>query len=463
MTDTMQDIDRIFHPQAISIIGSSGREGSFGRLFLEGMIRMGYPAIYPVHPREKELLGLKAYPGIKEIPVDIDLAISLVPRSEVLQVVRDCAVKGVKGLILFTSGFKEKDAEGGKIEQEIVLAARKGGIRLIGPNANGFYCPAAKICTFPGALMAGGLPAESGGTAIISQSGSFADYTCQVLTGKNIRFSYAVGYGNESDLGAVDFLEYFGTDKETRVIAGYLEGIKNGRRFYELAQKISKQKPIIIWKGGLTESGARAAFAHTGSLAGSRQVWETMFKQSGIISVHSVEEVSDCVTAFSWLPLPKGKRTAILSGMAGTNVGTADNCLMMGLEMAQYTEKTNQRLSKILPAIGTTAANPTDIGAGVLVNPTLYGETAKILLEDENTDMLITVTGPDNPSTVKDLADAALHTDKPMVVSLFDIAGLVEPQVKLLQEKHVPVYLDPKRAANALAKMAEYAEYKNKS
>jgi acyl-CoA synthetase (NDP forming) len=188
-----------------------------------------------------------------------------------------------------------------------------------------------------------------------------------------------------------------------------------------------------------------------------------MVKQTGIIGVHSVEEVADCVTAFSWLPLPKGKRTAILSGMAGTNVGTADNCSMLGLQMAQYTEKTNQRLSKILPAIGTTAANPTDIGAGVLVNPTLYGETAKILLEDENTDMLITVTGPDNPSTVKDLADAALHTDKPMVVSLFDIAGLVEPQVKLLQEKHVPVYLDPKRAANALAKMAEYAEYKNKS
>ena len=462
MNDTMQDLERIFHPRAISIIGSSGREGSFGRLFLEGMIRMGYQGIYPVHPREKELLGLRTYPGIKEIPVDIDLAISLVPRTEVLKVVQECAEKGVKGLLLFTSGFKEKDEEGKQIELEVVRVAGKGGVRLIGPNANGMYCPAAKICTFPGALMAGGLPAESGTTAIISQSGSFADYICQVLTGKNIRFSYAVGYGNESDLGAVDFLEYFGKDKETRVIAGYLEGIKNGRRFYELAQKISKQKPIIIWKGGLTESGARAAFAHTGSLAGSRQVWETMFKQSGIISVHSVEEVADCVMAFSWLPLPKGKRTAILSGMAGTNVGTADNCLMMGLEMAKYTEKTNQRLSKILPAIGTTAANPTDIGAGVLVNPALYGETAKILLEDENTDMLITVTGPDNPSTVRDLADAALHTDKPLVISLFDIAGLVDPQVKFLLEKHVPVYLDPKRASNALAKMAEYAEYRNK-
>jgi len=461
MNNTMQDLERIFHPRAISIIGSSNREGSFGRLFLEGIIRMGYPAIYPVHPREKELLGLKAYPGIKDIPVDIDLAISLVPRTEVLKVVQDCAAKGVIGLILFTSGFKEKDDEGGNLEQEIVRAAQQGGVRLIGPNANGLYCPAAKICTFPGALMVGGLPTESGSVAIISQSGSFADYTCQVLAGKNIRFSQVAGYGNESDLGAVDFLEYCGADKKTRVIAGYLEGIKDGRRFYELAKKVSKQKPIILWKGGLTESGAKAALAHTGALAGSRQVWEAMFKQSGIISVHSVEEVTDCVIAFSRLPLPKGKRTAILSGMAGTNVGTADNCLIMGLELAQYTEKTNKKLLEILPAIGTTAANPTDIGAGVLVNPALYGQAAKILLDDENVDMLITITGPDNPATVRGLAEVAKSANKPMVVSLFDISGLVEPQVKYLQEQHVPVYPDPKRAVNALAKMAGYAEYRN--
>ena len=143
------------------------------------------------------------------------------------------------------------------------------------------------------------------------------------------------------------------------------KGLRTAAGSYELAKKISKQKPIIIWKGGLTETGARAALAHTGALAGSRQVWEAMFKQAGIISVNSIEEVADCVLAFYRLPLPKGKRVAILSGMAGTNVGTADNCLMMGLEMAKYSENTNQRLSKILPAIGTTAANPTDIGAGV--------------------------------------------------------------------------------------------------
>jgi acyl-CoA synthetase (NDP forming) len=463
MSDTNKDLERIFHPRAISIIGSSSRAGSFGRLFLAGMIRMGFPAIYPVHPSEKELLGLKAYPRIKDIPADIDLAISLVPRTEVLKVTQDCADKGVKGLLLFTSGFKEKDEEGRKIELEMAQIAHRGGVRIIGPNANGFYCPASRICTFPGALMVGGLPLESGDLAVLSQSGSFADYTCQILAGKNIRFSKVIGYGNESDLSAADFLEYFGQDQETRIIAGYIEGVKDGRGFFELAKRISKQKPIILWKGGLTETGARAAQAHTGALAGSRQVWEAMFKQAGIISVNSMEEVVDCVLAFYRQPLPKGRRVAILSGMAGTNVGTADNCLMLGLEMAKYSEKTIQKMSKILPAIGTTAANPTDIGAGVLINPQLYGETAKILLEDENVDMLITVTGPDNPASIKGLAELAQNAGKPMVISLFDIAGLVEPQVKFLREKQIPVYLDPKRAAFALAKMAEYAEFRAES
>ena len=461
MSDTLKDIERIFHPRSISIIGSSNREGSFGRLFLEGFIHMGFKEIYPVHPSEKELLGLKAFSNIKEIPVDIDLAISLVPRGEALRVTQECADKGVKALLLFTGGFREKDAEGKKIEQELAQIAVKSGLRLIGPNTNGFYCPSSRICTFPGVLLTGGLPIESGALGVFSQSGSFADYLCQTLCGKNIRFSKAVGCGNEVDLNVIDFLEYFGKDRETRIIVGYLEGIKDGRRFFDLAKRISKEKPIIIWKGGLTETGARAALAHTGAMTGSQQVWQTMFKQAGITSVNSMEEVADCVLAFYWSPLPKGKRVAILSGMAGTNVGTADNCLMMGLEIAKYSEKTNQRLSRLLPPFGTAIHNPTDIGVGVMVNPKLYGKTAKVLLEDENVDMLVTVTGPDNPSSIVDLADVAQNTTKPMVISLFDIAGLVEPQYKFLLDKHVPTYLDPKRAAFALAKLAEYAKYRS--
>ena len=181
---------------------------------------------------------------------------------------QDCAEKGVKGLLLFTSGFKEKDEEGRKIELEMAQIARQGGVRIIGPNANGFYCPASRICTFPGALIVGGLPLETGDLAVFSRA-AHLPITPARFGRKNIRFSKVIGYGNESDLSAADFLEYFGQDEETKIFAGYIEGVKDGRGFFELAKRISKQKPIILWKGGLTETGARAAQAHTGALAGS--------------------------------------------------------------------------------------------------------------------------------------------------------------------------------------------------
>jgi len=308
-------------------------------------------------------------------------------------------------------------------------------------------------------LTAGGLTTESGGVSVFAQSGSFNDYTSQVLVSKNIRFNKVVSCGNEADLKSTDFLEYFGSDIETEIIAGYVEGIKDGRRFYELAKNISGKKPIIVWKGGLTETGAKAARAHTGSMSGSRQVWETMANQAGIINVNSFEEMTDCILAFSWLPLPEGKRVAIISGMGGTNVGTADNCTMMGLEIAKYNEQTSEMLAQILPPVGTAATNPVDVGVGMLMNPQLYGETIKLLAEDDNVDMLICITAPDCPLSVKSIADAAKEINKPLVACLFDIGGLVEEQIKYLLDKHIPTYLEPKRAAFTLSKMVSYAEY----
>jgi len=315
--DTMAQLDCIFHPKSVAIIGASSREGSFGHLFLRGFIKMGFKDIYPVHPREKDLLGLKAYSSVKDIPYEVDLAILLIPPGEALRVVQECADKRVKGIVLFTAGFGEKSKEGKKIEQEMVRIIRKAGVRLIGPNTNGLYVPSSRLLTLPGSLTAGGLTAESGGVSVFAQSGSFNDYTSQVLVSKNIRFNKVVSCGNESDLNSTDFLEYFGTDVETRIIGGYIEGINDGRKFYDLAKNISRQKPIIIWKGGLTETGAKAALAHTGSMSGSKQVWETMVKQAGIINVNSFEEMTDCLLAFSWLPLPEGKRVGIISGMGG--------------------------------------------------------------------------------------------------------------------------------------------------
>jgi len=456
---TKSQLDSVFYPKSVAIIGASNREGSFGRLFLQGFINMGFKEIIPVHPREKELLGLKAYPNVKEIPGQVDLAVLLVPPDGAIKVVQDCADKQVKGIILFTAGFREKGEEGRKAEEEIVAIIRKAGVRLIGPNTNGLYSPAARLLTLPGGLTAGGLTAEVGGISVFAQSGSFNDYLTQVLVSKNIRFNKVVSCGNEADLSAANFLEYFGEDPGTKIIAGYLEGILDGTRFYEMAKEISRTKPILIWKGGLTETGARAAMAHTGKLAGSRQVWEAMFRQAGILGMGSFEEITDTLMAFSWLPMPRGRRVAIVSGMGGTNVGTADNCVSMGLEIAKLSQPILKRLAEILPPVGASATNPADVGVAMLMTPQLYGETIKLLASDENVDMLISITAPDCPASVASIVDAVKAINKPLYVSLFEIRGLIESQAKLLLDNHIPVCTDSKRAALALNRMVQYREY----
>jgi len=460
LNETRKNLDKIFHPQSVSIIGAANREGSFGRLFMEGFIAMGYRNIYPVHLREKELLGIKTYPSIKEIPCDIDLAILLIPQSEAPRIVQECAEKGVKGIVLFTAGFGEKDQEGRKIEMEMARTARSLGARLIGPNTNGLYCPSSRLCTLPSSLIAGPLSSESGKLSTFSQSGSFNDYLSLVLTQKQIRINKAVSCGNESDLTSIDYLEYYSQDPETEIIAGYMEGIRDGRKLYDVIRNITPRKPVILWKGGRTETGAKAALAHTGAMAGSAQVWDAMFKQAGITAVGSFDEMIDCILAFYWLPLPRGRRVAIISGMGGTNIGTTDNCISLGLEIARFSDTTYERLRQLIRSAGTSISNPLDLGVGSLLTPEHFGEAAKILSEDQNVDMLIVVTAPENPRSITRLAEMSGEILKPMAVSLFDIPKLIAPYFNFLLENHIPVYTDPKKAAVALSRLVQYAEFK---
>lgn len=456
-SDTMAEVDRIFHPRSITIIGASSKEKSFGRMFLEGLIRMGFEKIYPVHPRDTEMLGLKAFQNVKSIPGDVDLAVLMTPPGETLKIVGECAEKGLKGIIIFTAGFGEKGEEGKKIEREMARIARQSGFRIVGPNSIGIYCPSSKLLTFPQGLMHG-IPDDSGPVGAFSHSGSFVDYLTCILSRKAIRFSKVVSCGNECDLNAVDFLEYLGQDNETKIIIAYLEGIKYGKQFFQLAQEISKRKPIIVWKGGVTESGARAAFSHTGALAGSKHIWEAMFKQSGIISVRSFTEVVECLFAFYYLPVPKGKRVAIVAGQGGTGVGTSDNCIELGLELAKLSDKTIEKLVKLLPPVGTTAGNPIDIGVAVLLAPELYGETLKILDEDENVDMLLVITDPSRACT-QSIVEAAKSVKKPLVVAPFALPELASSEYEFLSQHKIPTYADAKRAAFALSKLADYADF----
>jgi acyl-CoA synthetase (NDP forming) len=451
------ELDRIFHPRSVALLGASSKKGKIGRLFVDGFLEMGFQGFYPVNPGEREILGVKAYPAITDIPGPVDLAIVVTPTDSVLKAVKECVAKKVRAIVVTTAGFAEAGDKGKELEQEMVRIAREGGARIIGPNCIGIHCPSSKL-----PFLLGGSK-ESGSLGLVSQSGFFADFLALTATGNGIRFSKGVSCGNEADLTATDFLEYLGEDPATEMIVAYLEGMRDGRRFYNVSKEISKRKPIILWKGGLTETGAKAAASHTGAMAGSRLIWEGALKQAGIISVQSFEEVLDCLYAFHLQPLPGGRRVGIISGPGGTAVGTTDTCLDLGLEVPRFSAHSLERLRKAVPAVGSSAHNPIDLSLAALVSPQLYKEAIRIVAEDENIDMLlvIAIVGGEQLRDIVLEAIDGIKIRKPLLVTVMARATQSAGQdFPLLLGSGISVYPDAARAAKALARMWEYARFR---
>jgi acyl-CoA synthetase (NDP forming) len=456
-SQTVAQLSRILNAESVALVGASDKEGSFGRLFMEGLRDAGCRKIYPVNPKREEILGFKAFPNISAVPDRLDVAVLLTPPDSVLGLVTECVENEVGGAVVFASGFGELGPEGKELEKEIGRIGREGGTRVIGPNCLGFFNPRAGVITYPQVLMKG-IPKEPGSVGGFSQSGSFLDYLVWFLATKGVRFSTVVSCGNECDLAAEDYLEYFGQDENTKTLVAYMEGVKDGRRFFDIAREVSRKKPIILWKGGASEQGARAAASHTGALAGSTAIWSAMFKQTGIVNASSVEEVVDCAVAFNYLPLPRGRRIAIVTGQGGTGVGTADNCYAMGLEVPRLMDKTVARLKEVLPPIGTSVGNPTDTGVASLLDPGLYAKAIEIVSEDEGVDMILVISTPVQ-ACLEHVAAAAKSIDKPLAVSVFALPES-EPEIyAFLSSYEVAAYPDARRAVNALARMAEYAHF----
>jgi acetyltransferase len=458
-SQTVKQISRIFNAESVALVGASDKEGSFGRLFLEGLKDAGCRKIYPVNPKREEILGVKTFPSISAVPDRLDVAILLTPPDSVLELVKECVENKVGGAVVFASGFGELGAEGKQLEREIGRIGREGGTRIIGPNCIGFFSPRAGVNTYPQVLLSG-TSREPGSVGGFSQSGSFIDYLVWFLAAKGLRFSSMVSCGNECDLAAEDYLEYLGQDKDTKTIVSYMEGVKDGRRFFEVAREVSRTKPIVLWKGGQSEQGARAAASHTGALAGSASIWNAMFKQAGIVNVSSVEEVVDCAVAFNYLPLPKGRRIAIIGGQGGTGVGTADNCWAMGLEVPRPAESTVTRLRAVLPAVGTSVGNPIDTGVASLLDPSLYAKAIEIVADDEGVDMILVIATPVQ-ACLEHVAAAAKSISKPLAVSVFALPESEPGMYAFLAGRGVAAYPDPKRAVYALSRMAEYATFRN--
>lgn len=453
MTEILAELERIFYPRGVVVVGASNRGENLGRFFLDGFIHLGFEKIYVVHPREKEVRGIKTYPRVLDISGDVDLAVVASPLETVPQVVAECTEKGVKGVVIFTAGFGEKGSEGRRLEEEIVGIARRGHTRIIGPNCMGIYCPSSGVSNFPG------LPKESGPVGVISHSGSLANMLTMAALAQGIRFSKVVSCGNECDLNAVDFLEYLGQDPETRIIIAYLEAIKDGRRFYQLAREISKEKPIIVLKGGTTERGARAAASHTGALAGSNRIWMAAFAQTGIISAHSAEEMLDYLQAFYYLPLPQGRRVGIVSGPGGPAVTASDACIESGLELAELSQHTKRRIAELIPPVGTSIDNPIDLGMGAAFSPQSYVESIRALGEDKGVDILLIIGASWHPKFIEMMLEAVREVDKPAAFATMPSLSMETEQS--LPTRGLAIYPDGRRAAMSLGKLVEYRRFRS--
>jgi len=441
------------------------------------------------------VLGIKAYPSVKDLPEPVDLVVIAIPFQHVLDVVKDCVTRGAKAGIIITAGLGEAGKEGAELQREIVRVARSGGMRLVGPNtmgnlnmANGFST------TFE--QMAGGV--RAGHVGIISQSGTFAGRLLQTGTEMGVGFSKFVGTGNEADLHLEDFLEYLAKDDDTQVITCYIEGLREGRRFMKIAEETTKRKPILVMKVGRTKAGSKAAMGHTSAIAGSDAAYDALFKQTGVIRVAGVEELFDTAMALLKLPLPKGNHVGILTMGGGGGCIASDACELAGLDVATLSPETIERLNAILPP-RWPHANPVDTVAAGLDSALSDFDNYNCLwplMEDDNLDALLTVDAIGMSSMAqltlddlealpvslsqykaiaKKLEDKELANldkmfaymdklQKPVLATGGARSRVAETRVtEKCLERGIVIYPTPERAARVMANLVKYGNYLRRS
>ena len=347
-------LEEVLHPRSIAVVGASD-EGR-GSQFFGTLVDFGFKGeLYPVNPKYTEVMKIKAYPTVKDIPGPVDFVISAAPAPQVPKIMRDCAQKGVKCIHLFTARFSEtgrKDAA--ELEKEILRIAKEGGVRIIGPNCMGVYYPKMGMAFQPQ------FPKVSGSIGLASQSGQAAGEIIGKTTQRGAFFNKAISYGNAIDFNEADFLEYFAADPEVKVIMMYIEGPKDGSRFFNILRKVTKTKPVVVIKGGRGQAGTRATASHTASLAGAIELWNTMVSQAGAVSACSIDELVDLVVSFQFLPPITNRRVGVVAGAGGATVMAADQCEEAGLDVAPLPKEIREELKNRGVQIWDWISNPAD-------------------------------------------------------------------------------------------------------
>jgi acetyl coenzyme A synthetase (ADP forming)-like protein len=376
----VRQMNRIMKPDAVAVIGASAENGKIGNSIMKNLINGGYQgAIYPIHPSADAIMGKKAYKSVKDVPGIIDVAVFAIPAKFVAQALIEVGEKKIPGAVLIPSGFAETGNVAG--QEELVAIARKYDIRLMGPNIYGFYYTPKNLCaTFCTAYDV------KGAAALSSQSGGIGMAIIGFSRSAKMGVSAIVGLGNKSDIDEDDLLTFFEQDDNTQIIAQHLEDLKDGRAFAEVAQRVSKKKPVVVLKAGRTSMGARAASSHTGALAGNDKIYDDIFRQAGVIRAHSLRDLLDFARAIPVLPTPKGNNVVIITGAGGSGVLLSDACVDNGLSLMAMPPDLDAAFRKFIPPFGA-AGNPVDITGGE--PPTTYQNTVRLGLEDSRIHALI--------------------------------------------------------------------------
>lgn len=450
-------LESLFEPRTVAVIGASREPGKVGHEVVANLKNGGFTGqVVPINPKADSVLGFKCYADLKSYGQPVDLAVVVVPARFVKDAVQQAIDARVKSVVVITAGFKEVDAHGAALENEIALLCRKHGVRLMGPNCIGLINTGNRM----NATFAPQMP-PPGKISVISQSGALCVAILDMALHRNMGLAKVVSFGNKADLNEVDLLPALAEDAQTGVIVGYLESITEGDEFLHVAEQAAGVKPVVILKVGVTQAGAKAASSHTGSLAGADMAYGAAFKRSGVIRAENFESLFDYALGFAMQPLPAGERVAIITNAGGPGIMATDAAEQNGLKMITPAEQTQAKLRASLP-VTAAVGNPVDVIGDA--DPDRYARAFEILQDDPNVDAIVVVVTPQNMTKPLELAERlakAHHGKKPVLAAFLGGKEMVAAHARLM-ELNIPNYPSPERAVGALRAMCDYAAWRNR-
>jgi acetyltransferase len=451
-------LQSFFTPRSIAVIGASTNPDKLGYAVLDNLVNGGFQsdgrAVYPINPKADEILGLKAYADVNQVPEEIDLAVIVIPYLIVPDILRTCGQKGIPSVIIISAGFREAGMDGLEREQELLQIAKEFNIRLIGPNCLGVI----DTITPMNASFSAGMPPE-GPMDFMSQSGALGTAILDWAQAGRLGLSKFVSLGNKADVNEIDLLEAWADDPGSRVILSYIEGLPDGGAFIRVARQVSKGKPVVALKSGVTQAGSRAVSSHTGSLAGSEQAYEAAFRQAGVIRANSLQDLFDFALAFGYLPPLKGDRIAIVTNGGGPGILATDALERAGMALARFEPTCIRALEKFLPD-AASAANPVDVLGDARADR--YQFALKQVVADPGVDGVLVILTPqamtEIEATASVIADVTQEVDIP-ILACFMGEARVEAGTDVLDRSNIPHFGFPERAAMVYKAMSQYRRY----